>query len=362
MDSSPAAGRSDPGDGARSALRTLGIAPEEIERALQRGDPQSAIFEAVLLPALADRTVSPAEIERRGGLRAAELGGLIAAFGLPASGSDEPAFTPEEADAFVELGRMRDVWPAELDVRLGRVWGPLLARMAQAAVQAFRQQAEPRLRADDPDRLASARAVQRALRRLLPLADRVLVAAHRRWIEHELAQAVVGEAEAASAEHWLPGTVTSAFLFCDLKDFTRFADEHGDAAGVEAVDQFAEVIAAQRGEDVRLMKWLGDGAMLAYAAATPAVAAGARIIDRARSETPLSAHASIHCGAAVARDGDYFGSAVNLASRLLGVAGPDELLATRPVIESTGEAYHWAAAGAREFRGFARPVEVFRLT
>jgi adenylate cyclase len=166
---------------------------------------------------------------------------------------------------------------------------------------------------------------------------------------------VVGEAEAASGEHGLPGRVTSAFLFCDLKDFTRFADEHGDAAGVEAIDRFAELVAAERGEDLRMMKWLGDGAMLAYQDAAPAVAAGARIIDRARSATPLSAHASIHCGVAIARDGDYFGSAVNLAARLLGAAGRDELLATRPVIDSTAEACRWAPAGARDVRGLPSP-------
>jgi hypothetical protein len=50
------------------ALQALGIEQEAIERALERGDPEAAIFESVLLPEMAERTVSPAEIERRGGL------------------------------------------------------------------------------------------------------------------------------------------------------------------------------------------------------------------------------------------------------------------------------------------------------
>jgi adenylate cyclase len=344
-----------------AALRTLGIPAEAIERAIKRGDPESAIFEAVLLPAMAERTVSATEIEQRGGLRARELEALIAAFGLRPAAPDEPAFTAGEAEAFVELGRLRDVWPSELDARLGRVWGPLVARIAQAAVQLFRERAEPRLRADDADRLAGMRAVASALERLLPLADTVLVSAHRRWIEHELAQAVVSEAEAASGGHGLPGEVRAAFLLCDLKDFTAFADQHGDAAAVEAVDRFAEAVAEERGAQFRLMKWLGDGALLAYDDAEHAVATGARIIDRAREEMALSAHASVHCGVAIARDGDYFGSAVNLTARLLGAAGQDELLATRPVVESTSKSYRWEPAGEREIRGFAEPVEVFRL-
>jgi adenylate cyclase len=350
-----------PDDDVVGALRMLGIPAEAIERAIARGDPEGAIFDAVLLPTISERTVTATEIQRQGGLRVGELQAFIAAFGLRPPSPDEPAFTGEEARVFVELGHLEDIWPPELDVRLGRAWGPLLARIAQAAVQLFRQHVEPRLRADDPDRLASLRAVQSAFERLLPLADPVLLGVHRRWIEHELAQAAVREAEASSGTHALPGTVSVAFLFCDLKDFTAFADAQGDTKAIEAVDQFAEMVAHERGDESRLMKSLGDGFMLAYADAPPAVAAGARIIDRVRTSTPLRVHASVHHGLAIARDGDYFGSAVNLTARLLDAAGRDELVATRPVVERTTDSCKWEPLGAHEIRGVAEPVEVFRL-
>lgn len=76
------------------------------------------------------------------------------------------------------------------------------------------------------------------------------------------------------------------------------------------MDRFAEVVADARGEQFRLMKSLGDGVMLAYRDAPPAVAAGTRIIERVRSTTPLSVHASVHVGTAIAGDGHYFGGAV----------------------------------------------------
>lgn len=349
-------------DDVAGALRTLGIPAEAVARAIARGDPEGAIFESVLLPAIAERTVTATEIERQGGLRIAELQAFIAAFGLRAPAPEEPAFTAEEARVFVELGHLEDIWPPELDVRLARAWGPLLARIAQAAVQLFRHYVEPGLRADDdPDRLAGLRAVQSAFERLLPLADPLLLGVHRRWIEHELAQAAVREAEASGGTRALPGTVSIAFLFCDLKDFTAFADAEGDSAAIAAVDHFAETVARERGDESRLMKSLGDGFMLAYGDAPPAVAAGARIIDRVRTSTPLGVHASVHHGLAIARDGDYFGSAVNLTARLLGAAGHDELVATRPVVERTADLCEWEAIGAREIRGVAEPVEVFRL-
>jgi len=344
------------------ALRAVGIPAAVIERAMERGDPEGAIFDAVLMPSIAERTVTAAEIERQGGLRVGDLQTLIGAFGLRPPAPNEPAFSPEEARVFVELGRLEDIWPPEFDVRLGRAWGPLLARAAQAAMQLFRHYAEPRLRADDTDRLAGLRAVKSAFERLLPLADPVLLGVYRRWVEHVLAQAAVTEVEASSGTHALPGAVSVAFLFCDLKDFTAFADAEGDEAAIGAVDRFFETVALERGDDARLMKSLGDGVMLAYGDAPSAVAAGARIMVRARAATSLRVHASVHCGVAIARDGDYFGHAVNVAARLLGAAGADELVATRPVVESTGDSYAWRPIGVRKMRGVTEPIEVFRLS
>jgi class 3 adenylate cyclase len=350
-----------PAEEVLAALGALGLPDEAVKRAVARGDPEGAIFDAVLLGEIAERTVSAAEIERDGGLSAEDLRAFIAAFGLRPVEPHEPAFTPEEAGVFVQLGRLEDIWPPELDVRLGRVWGPLLARIAQHTVQLFRDHVETPLLADDPDRLAGLRAVQSAFERLLPLADPVLVGVHRRWVEHELAQAAVSEAEASSGAYALPGAVSVAFLFCDLKDFTAYADVEGDGAAIAAVDSFAEMVARERGEESRLMKSLGDGVMLAYGDATPAVEAGARIIADVRAATPLRAHASVHQGVAIARDGDYFGGTVNLAARLLGTARRDELIATRPVVERTAGSCHWQAIGSRAIRGVAQPVEVFRL-
>jgi adenylate cyclase len=341
-------------------LRALGIPEQAISRALDRGDPEGAIFDAVLMPARAERTVTLAEIERRGGLTVAESQAFIEAYGLRAPGPDEPAFTQEEAVVFVELGQLQDIWPPELGIQLARVYGRLLARIAQTEVQLFRLFVEPRLRGDDPDRLGGLRAIQSAFARLLPLADPLLLGVHQRWLEHELAQVAVSEAETHAGAEALPGTVDVAFLFCDLKDFTAFAQSEGDGAAVSAIDRFADRVAHERGEQFRMMKALGDGFMLAYGDAGTAVAAGARIIKSMREPSLPGVHASVHHGPAIAREGDYFGSSVNLAARLLGAAGRDELVATRPVVDRCDD-FAWEPAGARKVRGVAEPVDIFRL-
>jgi adenylate cyclase len=339
-------------------LRALGLPEEAIQRALERGDPESAIFETVVLAHVAERTVTPAEIEARGGLTLAELTAVMEALGLPTPASDQPSFTEEEGEVFVQLGRLREVWPPEIALQVSRVYGRLLARIAQTEVDTFRIYVEPRLREASDDPLGGMLAVQRAFAALLPLADPLLTGVHQRWLEYELAQVAVTAAESETGGR-LPGAVDIAVLFVDLKDFTAYADTHGDEAAVAAIQRLIETVDHERGQ-VRFQKTLGDGVMLCYSAAADAVAAARRIIRAMRADSPPGVHASVHRGTAMLREGDYFGSAVNVAARLLDTASENELIATQPIVDACEE-FTWESAGLVRLRGVAQPLATFRL-
>ncbi|MEX2196624.1 MAG: hypothetical protein WD844_15185 [Thermoleophilaceae bacterium] len=343
-------------------LRELGIAEGAIDRAVERGNPESAIFDAILLPGVEERSVSAAEIEAAGGATVEQICQIMDAYGLAPPAPGEPAFTPEEAQVFMELKALEELWPVEVGVQVARVYGRLLQRIAQTELQVFRVHVERRLRSEGEDPVAALGAVQSAFARLLPLADPLIVGVHRRWVEHELAQAAVREAESGVPGGDLPGAVEVAFLFCDLKDFTAYADGEGDAAAVEAIDRFTDVVTRGRGTGFRFMKSLGDGYMLTYPGADEAVAAGSRVIDGMREDGMPGVHASVHQGVAITRDGDYFGGAVNLAARLLAAAGRDELVATSDAVHAAGPSFDWASAGTLKVRGVAAPVDVFRLS
>jgi class 3 adenylate cyclase len=216
----------------------------------------------------------------------------------------------------------------------------------------------PRLRADGRNPDETLRAARDAFEALLPLADPLLTGVHRRWLEHELAQEAVMTAELGGALH---GAVDVTFLFCDLKDFTAFADSEGDTAAVSAIDQFADTVIRQRGLEFRFMKALGDGFMLAYSDPCAAVSAGGRIVKAMQVPRMPRVHASVHRGVAIVREGDYFGGAVNLAARLLNAADRDDLIATSSVVESCGNEFAWEPIGQRRIRGVAELIDVYRL-
>jgi adenylate cyclase len=318
------------------------------------------IFDAVLAPGIAERTVSARDIEADGGLPVEETLALVEAFGLAPPAPDQPAFTPEEARAFVGLQEVREYWPPQLALQLARVYGRQLARIAQTSMQLFRLYVErPLLSHPGADGSQGVEAAQAVLADLLPLADPFLVGVHRRWVEHALAQEAVAEAEEESAAP-LPGATEVTLLFCDLKDFTAFTEREGDEAAVAAIDSFAAIVARERGP-FRFMKSLGDGVMLSYGDTAEAVAAGARIMAAVRGHEHMPrVHASVHRGVAIAREGDWFGGAVNLAARLLALAGADELLASSQAA-ACAPGFQWRRVGSRRVRGVRDRVEIFRL-
>ncbi|MFI4977741.1 MAG: adenylate/guanylate cyclase domain-containing protein [Solirubrobacterales bacterium] len=163
----------------------------------------------------------------------------------------------------------------------------------------------------------------------------------------------------SSARH--PTAIDVCLLFCDLKDFTTFAERHGDAAAITAASRFAHVMVDERGEHGRVVKDLGDGAMLVYQEAAEAVAAWRRFRAAMDGSGALALHGGMHQGVVVRREADYFGGAVNLAARLLALAGSGELLATQAAVDRASGADTWMALGSHKLRGLRAEVEIYRL-
>ena len=128
--------------------------------------------------------------------------------------------------------------------------------------------------------------------------------------------------------------VDRAFAFIDLCGFTRFADRQGDDRVVLGLAELRTALreaSARRG--VRIVKWLGDGAMLS-STMTDALAALVIEIDARMSGAlpSLPLRAGLAFGPVIMFEGDdYIGSPVNIAARLCAQAQPRELLATTEV-------------------------------
>jgi adenylate cyclase len=128
-----------------------------------------------------------------------------------------------------------------------------------------------------------------------------------------------------------------AVVFTDLVGFTEFTAEHGDDQALALLEQQERVVRAALPPDARVVKDLGDGFMLWFPDAVGAVesclALSERFEEDAATEVPLWVRVGMHWGSPSRRGDDLVGHDVNLASRIVDVAGPGEVLLSEPVRE-----------------------------
>ena len=154
-----------------------------------------------------------------------------------------------------------------------------------------------------------------------------------------------------------------AVVFVDISGYTRVTEQRGDdvAVGIAtALQRRAEQVAADRGG--RVVKLLGDGAMLHFRDAKAGVHAAIELVRTLSSDLGLPAHGGVHAGRVIERDRDLFGSTVNLASRVSGVAGPGEVLVTEAVTRLANlDAASIEEVDPLPLKGVSEPVRLFRL-
>ena len=165
------------------------------------------------------------------------------------------------------------------------------------------------------------------------------------------------------------GTVT--FLFTDLESSTRLWDEQPDAmrAALARHDVLLrDAVEAHRGH---VVKSTGDGLHAVFATADDAVMAaidGQRVLFAEPWEPvgPLRVRMGLHTGVAEERGGDYFGSVLNRAARLMAVAHPGQVLCTQAtadlVRDTTPTSFGLVELGRHRLRDLARPEIVFQVT
>ena len=100
--------------------------------------------------------------------------------------------------------------------------------------------------------------------------------------------------------------------------------------------------------------------MLVSPEPTPLVEAGLRLVEGSAGEDGLPAiRAGIAYGPAVNRWGDWYGSTVNVASRLTSRARPLSVLATEAV-RDVADGFDWSFAGEKKLKGLSVPLRTYR--
>ena len=199
--------------------------------------------------------------------------------------------------------------------------------------------------------------VRNAAPLLGPLAENALAL----QLRHNLETEAVNVAERAAGS--LPGARSVAVAFADLVGFTRL----GEAVPPEELESLANRLSELARDvavpPVRFIKTIGDAVMFVSTDPVALLRAALALLEAAEKYEDLpQLRIGIASGLAVRRAGDWFGSPVNIASRVTGVARPGAVLLSESARDAIGSAdgFAWSYAGARHLKGVKGEVKLYR--
>ncbi|EID10904.1 adenylyl cyclase [Mycobacterium xenopi RIVM700367] len=193
------------------------------------------------------------------------------------------------------------------------------------------------------------------------------------WIEdmlfmhlrHQMETEAVNASERAAGAP-LPGARHVAVAFADLVGFTRLGEVVPPEELVQLAERLANLARDVAVPPVRFVKTIGDAVMFVSPDAVPLLDAVLKLVEIIDTDNEFPRlRAGVAAGPAVSRAGDWFGSPVNVASRVTGVARPGTVLvaeSAREAIEADIDAvgFSWSFAGARRLKGIKGEVKLSR--
>ena len=335
-------------------LHAGGMSVEELHRVVEE---DKLVLAPVAQALSSEARYTARELAERAGVELDFLTASRRALGLPVPGPDERIYGEKDLEA-TRLGTLHRQAGFDDDdaLEVARVLGQGMARYAEATrALVARTFIEPGL-----DEYELAHRYRAVAEQLLPLAGP--------WLEHVFALHLqqVLRSDALTQEQRRAGklddTQDAVIAFADLVGFT----ELGESVPVEELGSVAGRLSQLAGDalepPVRIVKLIGDAVMLVSPDPEPMLDVTLRLVELAeRDEAVPPLRAGVACGQAVHRWGDWFGTPVNLASRLTTRARPSSVLVAEEVRDTVKDGYVFSDAGRKKLKGFSSPVRAYRV-
>ncbi len=182
-------------------------------------------------------------------------------------------------------------------------------------------------------------------------------------LRHMLETEAVNAGERAAGKP-LPGARQIAVAFADLVGFTRLGEVVSPEELGHLANRLADLARDLTAPPVRFIKTIGDAVMLVCPDEAPLLDTVLKLVEMVDTDDDFPRlRAGMASGMAVSRAGDWFGSPVNMASRVTGAARPGTVLVAESVWDAVGETggFDGSFAGPRRLKGIKGDVKLFRV-
>jgi class 3 adenylate cyclase len=277
-----------------------------------------------------------------------------ALLGLTAAGPDAPTLSQADVDALATWVAIKAVVGEEGACSLLRVLGAAMARLAEAESAMIRAGMPDIQMKHTHDELATAQAYRTAAE-FIPRLGALIDTVHR---HHLISARTYFEGVVRDSS----SSVTCGVGFADLSGFTALTEALAPMQLSKLLNDFAgtvsDVVHADGG---RVVKFIGDEVMWVSSAPERLARVAVDLVEHPKArEEGLQVRAGLAYGTVLAINGDYFGSPVNLAARLVAAAAPGQILAASALREKLPD---WPAVAQDPLtlKGFDDPVIAFDL-
>ena len=343
-------------------LRERGYSLADIRRASERGVLASSHLEAL---SGSERRWTIGQAAREVGLNRKLAQRLLAAVGVSGELRDVGALELELLRAVAAV--LEGGVPLPVVLQVARVYGQAISQIADAEVRLIHHHVhEPMMRSGLSGKQVVEQ-MQGLVTDVLPLTSPLLGLVHHYYLREFTEQDVIGHMEelqgggpqdAKSKDDDDELTrVRVAVAFADLAGYTRLTEELGDARAVDTVERFVAAVASSLPSEARVIKTIGDEAMIVSPDVSGLVQWAVRFQQQSRDHD-VSARIGVHCGQALFYEGDYYGREVNLASRVAARAGGGEVVVTAAIADAKPAGVVFERLGEIRLKGFSSPTEI----
>lgn len=337
-------------------LRAAGEDEQAIEAAKHDGRLATHAVEFALGGA---RKHTLTHVARESRLDPAFLRRLMQANGRPVSAPRERAYTDDDLVLARRIRLFIDAGvPREAILDIARVIGQ---GMLQATEAVRRTITGTLMQPGDTEATLALRYVT-AADVLMPEMAAVLESMFRAQMRDGIRSDLVAEAERDLGR--LAGTRDVAVAFADLVGYTKLGERVPSSELGEIATHLADLATLSIVRPAQIVKTIGDAVMFVsweVDAMLDTILTLMGAVDAEGEDFP-PLRVGIAYGPATPRGGDWYGSTVNLASRVTDAGKPGRVHATEEVVDLADERFEWKRSRRRSFKGIDGKLRLYSLT
>jgi adenylate cyclase len=155
-----------------------------------------------------------------------------------------------------------------------------------------------------------------------------------------------------------------AILMADLSGYTALTETHGPSGAADMVEKYISIVQDCLVGDSHLHGVVGDEVIVISSSPDHLIYTALLIIQNTHKEERfLQVHGGLHFGKILKRNNNYFGTTINIVSRITNQAAPGTFLCTREYMSALSQPskFTFESKGKHRFKNISKENEVFEL-